>query len=327
MNGLINTWDLFPADDKAFEKTALSLFLFQYNRIPIYKKYVDQLGIDINGIQTLTQIPFLPISFFKTNQVKAVDADIEIIFESSGTTLQVPSKHYVQDLGIYQKCLLNSFESHFGKITECVILGLLPGYLERPNASLVYMVNSLMKASEQTSSGFFLHDFKALTETLYSMSNSAKKVILFGVTHALLDYFESTDVIPNNVSIVETGGMKGKRKEISKSEVYETLSKKISMKKIYGEYGMTELLSPSYSDKENLYEPPLSLKAMVREMDDPFVVKNAGRGALNIIDLGNLYSCSFIATEDTGEVFENGNFSLYGRLEESDLRGCNLMYH
>lgn len=327
MNTEINKIKIFNLSKQAFEQTALELFRYQYHQITIYREFTDSLKVDINIIDSIHNIPFLPIQFFKSHKVFNEKIHEEKFFESSGTTSETCSKHFIHDLTLYEVSILHSFNANYGNPAEYVILALLPHYLERDNSSLVYMVNYLMKESKQSEAGFYLNNFNDLESQIKLSIKAGKRVILFGVTFALLDFFEAIDVSLDNVIIIETGGMKGKRKEITKEEFYQKLSEKIPIENIHSEYGMTELLSPSFSKSNQLFIPPTTAKMLVRDVSDPFFINNFGRGALNIIDLANMHSCSFIATDDLVEINQKGHFEILGRLSNSDIRGCNLMYH
>lgn len=327
MNYTIKNIDFFPQEPAVFEEMALRVFQMQYLHVPIYREFIDALKIDVAGIQTLDQIPFLPIQFFKSHRVIDPALSVETVFESSGTSGINLSKHYIHSLKLYETSILTGFEKMYGKASDYVFLALLPHYLERQHSSLVYMVNFLMKQTNCETSGFFLHDFTALAETLRILEEKQKKVILFGVTFALLDFFEQLPFYLNHTTVIETGGMKGHRKEITKQEFHSMLSNKIDASRIHSEYGMTELLSPSYALKDGVFYPPYSKKVLVRDGSDPLLVSIKGKGVLNIIDLANAYSCSFIATDDLGVVYGDGSFEVLGRLEQSDMRGCNLLYH
>lgn len=319
--------DFFPQEPAAFEEMALRVFQMQYLHVPIYHEFVDTLKIDVAGVETLDQIPFLPIQFFKTHRVIDPALSVETTFESSGTSGITLSKHPIHSLKLYETSILNGFEKMYGAASDYVFLALLPHYLERQYSSLVYMVNFLMQQTNHEKYGFFLHDFTALTKTLRILEEKQSKVILFGVTFALLDFFEQLPFYLNHTTVIETGGMKGRRKEITKQEFHSMLSNKIDASRIHSEYGMTELLSPSYALKNGVFYPPNSKKILVRDPSDPLSVQPTGKGVLNIIDLANAYSCSFIATDDLGLVHSDGSFEVLGRMEQSDMRGCNLLYH
>lgn len=327
MNYTFKNTEFFPQDETAFRDLALNVFRAQYQHVPIYKEFINALKIEVTRVQALHQIPFLPIQFFKTHAVIDPTIKVERVFESSGTSGVALSKHYIHSLETYETSILKGFEQMYGKAEDYVFLALLPHYLERQNSSLVYMVNFLMKQSNRGTDGFFLYDFDALNDRLRALEEKQIKVILFGVTFALIDFFEQLPFYLKHTIIIETGGMKGQRKEITKQEFHTLLSNKIDSSSIHSEYGMTELLSPSYARKDGVFYPPSSKKVLVRDVSDPLSVSKTGKGVLNIIDLANIHSCSFIATDDLGVVFDDGSFEVLGRMEQSDMRGCNLLYN
>lgn len=317
---------IFNVTDETFEATALEVFRYQYENVEVYRQYVTELGVKVQDVQTITQIPFLPISFFKTQKVVADEQFAELIFESSGTTGTVNSKHYITHPYIYEKSLLKGFEQAFGDPKAYCFVALLPNYLERQNSSLVYMVNQLMGESQHPKNGFYLYNHEELYATLQELEAKKQPTLLFGVSFALLDFAEKYALSLRNVKIIETGGMKGRRKEITRAELHETLCQAFGTTQIYSEYGMTELLSQAYSQKQDEYHCPAWLRVLLREVNDPFsFVKQGEKGGINVIDLANLYSCSFIETQDLGCINANGSFSVLGRFDTSDVRGCNLM--
>ncbi len=325
MSIITSPYHIFSLESKDFLKTALEVFRFQAANCTIYKNYIEQLSININAVHTLEEIPFLPIQFFKTHKVVSTSQEEYTLFESSATSSQTPSKHYVADEELYKLSLLKSFESAFGSIKGKVILGLLPHYLERKNSSLVYMVNFLMQESGQDMDGFFLDKEEELFILLKQLESEGREVLLFGVTFALLDFAKNFSTDLKYTTIIETGGMKGRAKEQTRAAVHETLKKSFGPKPICSEYGMAELLSQSYYISENLFEPPPWKRVLIRDLYDPFDIKSYGKGALNIIDLANVHSCSFIATDDMGTAEINGKFNVLGRLDASEIRGCNLL--
>jgi hypothetical protein len=306
-------------------KLALEIFYYQYTNNIIYKKYVDAIGCNVNEIDSITKIPFLPIHFFKTHTVICGNLDYTICFKSSGTTSTNPSKHFIKNINIYNTSYLNGFVNVFGDPSNYLILGLLPNYIEQGNSSLVYMVNGLISKSKYAQSNMYLYNHEALYENLKWAEQLQIPTILFGVTYALLAFAKNFPMVLNHTTLIETGGMKGRGAELTRSELHLRLQTAFSLKNICSEYGMTELLSQAYSKANEIFEPSTTLQVLVRDLYDPFDVRPTGKGALNIIDLSNLYSCSFIATEDQGQVFENGNFTVIGRLDNSDMRGCNLL--
>lgn len=310
---------------------ALKIFLLQYNHNELYRKYIDALRVVPEKVTSIEKIPFLPISFFKTHAVQTTSFKPEIIFESSGTTGETTSKHSIKSLSLYKKSFLKTFQLFYGNPQDWCILGLLPGYLERENSSLVMMVNELIKRSYNSSSGFYLHDHRKLYKTLLHNEIKGTPTLLIGVTYALLDFVEKYSLKLEHTIVMETGGMKGKREEITREEVHIILMNKLGTDKIYSEYGMTELLSQAYSNGNGIFHSPPWMKVLTREYNDPFSItaKPAGQkpanGLINIIDLANLYSCCFIATDDVGKIYGNNTFEILGRRDSSDLRGCSLL--
>lgn len=312
-----------------FEQEAIQLFRYQYQHNMVYREYCLSLGYtDVENIKNATEIPFLPISFFKKAVVSSVsNIQPKKIFESSGTTGTLSSKHYLYREELYQESLQHCFEKAFNDVSDWYFFALLPGYAERNNASLVYMVHSLMERGAKDFGGFYLRQYHELKSEIEKALATKKKVMLFAVTHALFDFQEKLG--PQNwegLYLMETGGMKGLRKEIVRPELHEILSKNFNCH-LYSEYGMTELLSQAYfrPGSERFY-PPEHMKVMVRDVHDPLSCANEGSGSLNIIDLANIDSCSFIATEDLGRVFKDGSFEVLGRMDHSEQRGCNLLF-
>lgn len=308
-----------------FYDIANEVFHFQYSHNPIYRQWCNCLAYNVDSNFLIHQIPFLPISFFKTQIITTTTFSPATIFESSGTTTSVNSKHFVKDISIYEKSFLKAFEQFYGNVKDWCIIGLLPSYLERNNSSLVFMANELIKKSKHANSGFYLNEFEKLGEILTILEKQQQKTLLIGVTFALLDFAEQFNIPLQHTTIMETGGMKGRREELTRNEVHEKLKKSFKVKQVHSEYGMTELLSQAYAKKDGRYICPSWMKVLVREEDDPFAIKTSGKGVLNIIDLANIYSCSFIATDDAGIVYEDGSFEVAGRLDNSDIRGCSLM--
>lgn len=319
---LNNLFGLLP---DAFEAAALEVFRYQHAANAVYRNFCDALGTKADSVQQVCDIPFLPIGFFKTHTVLSGDAPAKLYFESSGTTLQVPSRHYISDPALYERMLLHGFERVYGKVEDWAILGLLPSYLERGQSSLVYMVQHLMQRSGNDANAFFLHDYAALANTLRKQEAMGKPTLLIGVTYALLDFAEAHAMPLQHTVVMETGGMKGRRKELLRDEVHALLKQAFGLKQVHAEYGMTELLSQAYSKGEGIFECPPWMRVLVRDDDDPLQVHMQGRGAINVVDLANVHSCSFIATDDMGEVMENGRFTVLGRLDYSDIRGCSLL--
>ncbi len=322
---------IFSVSGETFESLAIDICHFQYRENPLYRQYCDALHIDIRTVQQLSQIPFLPIGFFKTKTITTTRFTPEAVFESSGTTGQVNSKHHVKDLSLYETSFNKAFRLFYGDLSNYCILGLLPSYLERKNASLVYMVDHWIRSSGHPNSGFYLYDHEKLRDTLLENEQHKQPTILIGVSYALLDFAEKYPMQLRHTIVMETGGMKGRSREITKKALHEILQQRLGLSAIHSEYGMTELLSQAYSPAAGIFETPPWMKIVVRAEDDPFDLlsippeKGFATGAVNIIDLANLYSCAFIATDDTAKLFSTGHFEITGRMENSDVRGCGLM--
>jgi hypothetical protein len=311
------------ANENEFRQIALEVYRTQYLTNVVYKAFCDALRRTPAEVMELEEIPFLPIQFFKSHQVTSGGFSPEVVFKSSGTTGSVTSQHYVKDIAVYRLSFLSCFEAFYGKPSDSCILGLLPSYLERGDSSLVYMVNCLVQNSGHESSGFYLYDLKKLQETLLALEQRKQKTILFGVTYALLDFAASFSMPLQHTTIVETGGMKGRKKERSKAELYQQLQTAFCLNEIHSEYGMTELLSQAYA-VNGFYKTPPWMKILLREETDPFSFSQR-TGAINVIDLANIYSCSFIATDDLGRLHEDGSFEVLGRMDNSDIRGCSQL--
>ncbi len=321
--GLPNLDKIWSISNLNFNEVTLEIFQFQVKNNPVYSKYINLIGQDPSEIDHYSKIPFLPIQFFKTHKVCSTQFKPAAIFESSSTTGINTSKHYIKDVNQYHKNSLKTFELLIGALSNYEVLGLLPNYLERGNSSLVSMVKSFMEYNKQ-SNNFFLYNHDELNEKLCSSTN--KKFLLFGVSFALLDFAENHTINNNNLLIIETGGMKGRKKEITKEQVYQDLQDSFPNATIISEYGMTELLSQAYSNTQGIYSTPPWMKVLPRADTDPLSFDPTKRTcALNIIDLANINSCSFIATDDLGIINEDGTFSVIGRLDNADLRGCSLM--
>ncbi|WP_299211366.1 acyl transferase [uncultured Dokdonia sp.] len=319
--------DIFAIkNSQEFEQKALDVFRYQFEHNTVYRSFCDLLYKNPSDIKTVAEIPFLPISFFKSHEVVSSQKETEAIFTSSGTTGSITSKHYVKDLSLYETSFQKGFTQSYGAIEEYVVLALLPSYLEREGSSLVYMVDHLIKASKHEDSGFYLDDYFALSEKLKDLDTSGKKVLLIGVSFALLDLIENDHFSLQHTIIMETGGMKGKRKEMIREELHAMLSKGFGVSEIHSEYGMTELLSQAYSNGKGVFTTPPWMKILIRDPEDPLTIfSNSKTGGLNVIDLANIHSCSFIATQDLGRIHPDGSFSVVGRFDNSDIRGCNLM--
>lgn len=324
---------IFPVNNLDFGRLSIEIFRFQYDNNAVYNAYVKALGIDPAKVESIFQIPFLPISFFKTHTVQATLFNPQITFESSGTTGANTSRHRVKDPGLYEESFTRGFERVYGPVNDWCIIGLLPSYLERKNSSLVYMVNKMISQSGQPESGFYLDEYEVLKEVLMKLEGRQQKTLLIGVTFGLLDFAARYPFPLKHTVIMETGGMKGRRKEMIRDEVHAELKKAFNVQSVHSEYGMTELLSQAYSKGDGIFECPPWMRVMVRDEDDPLNLQEPAdsknrkemSGILNVIDLANIWSCSFIATDDAGKVFENGSFEVQGRMDNSDIRGCNLL--
>ena len=312
--------------ESEFEELALQVFKFQFENNPTYRSFCDLLYKHPSDIKNIKDIPFLPIQFFKSHKILSTSKSEKIIFSSSGTTGSVTSKHHVTDISIYEKSFFNGFEHFYGDIKDYVILALLPSYLEREGSSLIYMVDCLIKASSHPESGFYLDDFEQLTKTIHALEKKQKKTILIGVSFALLDLIEKFQFQLKHTIIMETGGMKGRRKEMIRTELHDILKKGFGVNEIHSEYGMTELLSQAYSKGKGVFKTPPWMKILTRETEDELSIQSTGKtGGINIIDLSNVNSCAFIATQDLGKVNKDSSFEVIGRYDHSDIRGCNLM--
>jgi phenylacetate-coenzyme A ligase PaaK-like adenylate-forming protein len=326
MQDLINS--IFSIkNEKEFSSLALEVFHFQAKENKVYKTYLSHLQISPSEIKEYSEIPFLPIEFFKTHQVLSSNKKPNLIFESSGTTGQQTSKHLVVSKSIYESSFLKSFSAFYENPEELCILALLPSYLERENSSLVYMMDHLIKMSKHKDSGFYLNNLEELSEILQKRNQDKRPALLLGVSFALLDLAESHYMpLSSNIKIMETGGMKGRRKEIIREELHSILKKAFHLERIHSEYGMTELLSQAYASADRKFHSPPWMKILIRDPYDPLTILPASQsGAINVIDLANIYSCSFIATSDLGRLHKNGSFDVAGRMDSSEIRGCNLM--
>ncbi|HXB10139.1 MAG TPA: hypothetical protein VNW04_23610 [Puia sp.] len=314
--------NLTPAE---LEPRALELFRFQYQHNPLYRRYTETLGVNPEAVLRLEDIPFLPVSFFKTDTVRTTDFIPETVFTSSGTTGMVTSRHEIRDLGLYQRSFRTAFGHFYGSNTDWCVIGLLPSYLERSSSSLVVMVDDLIKGSGHPRSGFYLYDHEALYGVLQELEVRGQKTLLIGVTFALLDFAEKYSLSLRHTLIMETGGMKGRRRELTRPELHAFLTARLGVAAVHAEYGMTELLSQAYSPGGGIFSCPPWMRMLVRTEDDPLEVRREGEGILNIIDLANRWSCAFLATEDVGRVFPDGRFEVAGRVDNSDIRGCSLL--
>jgi phenylacetate-coenzyme A ligase PaaK-like adenylate-forming protein len=318
--------DIFaPLDEAVFEKKALELYAFQYRHNTVYRQFSNLLDKSPGNVKSLYDIPFLPVEMFKWHQVVSAPPPYEAVFESSGTTGMIRSKHYVKDLSVYKTAFRKTFEMFYGPSSGYLILALLPSYLERDNSSLIYMMNDLI-ASARPGSGFYLHDTERLYRNLVQADSSGEKVLLFGVSFALWDFSVQYDFNLKNTIIMETGGMKGRKREPVRQELHGILSENFGVPVIHSEYGMTELLSQAYSRGEGKFKTPPWMKILIRDTEDPMSYLPENKtGGINIIDLANVYSCAFIATQDLGKQLPGGSFEVSGRFDNSDIRGCNLL--
>jgi phenylacetate-coenzyme A ligase PaaK-like adenylate-forming protein len=324
---------IFGVNEESFESLALEIFSFQFKNNSIYKSYTEALGITPASIRSLEQIPFLPVRFFKSHDIKTTSFNPRTIFESSGTTGSINSHHLIKDISLYEESFIKGFELFYGPVKDYCIIGLLPSYLERKNSSLVYMVEKLIQLTGHLQSGFYLNEYEKLIAVLNELEKQKQRTILIGVTFALIDLAKKFKLNLKHTIIIETGGMKGRGQEIVRPQVHSILKQAFNIPAIHSEYGMTELLSQAYSKGEGIFHCPPWMKVLVRDDEDPLLVKIVSRfqngpqlsGAINIIDLTNIYSCSFIATDDVGKIYNDGSFEVLGRMDNSDLRGCSLL--
>jgi len=311
---------------KTFAARALEIFNFQYKTVQVYRDFCQGLSVSPGEVDAVEKIPFLPVSFFKTHNVFSGEKNSQLIFESSGTTGELTSKHFVADESIYKNSFRKGFELAYGNISDYVILALLPSYLERNNSSLVYMVADWINQSQHPDSGFYLNEMDKLRDKLVALNSAGQKVILIGVSFALLDLAERFPVQLRNTIVMETGGMKGRRKELVRAELHQILKDRLGVQAVHSEYGMTELLSQAYSQADGLFSCPPWMKVLVCDPEDPLtLIGHAKNGGINVIDLANVYSCSFIATQDLGKTYPDGRFEVLGRFDHADIRGCNLL--
>lgn len=324
---MISVQDIFTiSSHKQFEKIALKVFRFQYENNQVYRSFCEFLNTDVQKVKSLEQIPFLPIQFFKSHNVVSNTDTIQETFTSSGTTGMITSKHLITDVSLYEQSYRNAFSEFYGNIEDYAVLALLPSYLERTGSSLIYMVKDLIELSNNENSGFYLSNYDELIAKLTELDNAGQNVILIGVTYALLDLAEKQKFQLKNTIIMETGGMKGKRKEMIREELHLVLCEGFGVQSIHSEYGMTELLSQAYSLGNGIFECPSWMQILVRDTEDALTYVDYGKtGGVNVIDLANINSCSFIATQDLGKKYQNNSFEILGRFDNSDIRGCNLM--
>ncbi len=312
--------------EEDFTTAAIAVFKHQFNNNKVYRSFCDLLYIHPSDVQTIEQIPFLPIQFFKTKNVLSSTDEVQETFTSSGTTGSVMSKHLVTDISWYEASYLKGFHHFYGAIENYVVLALLPNYLERKGSSLIYMVDDLIQRSKQPESGFYLNNLSELAKKLIELGKKGQKVLLIGVSFALLDLIEAYHFNLKNTIIMETGGMKGRRKELIRNELHQILGNGFGVQQIHSEYGMTELLSQGYSKGNGIFNCPPWMRLLTRDTEDALTIQDSGKsGGINVIDLANYNSCSFIATQDLGKVYLDNSFEIIGRFDNSDIRGCNLM--
>ncbi len=325
---LINSEKLLNGTAADFGINALNLFIYQYGNNELYRAYCDAIHLRPGNVRSVEDIPFLPVSFFRTHRPltnPATTDNAQLVFESSGTTGAEASRHYVHDQRVYEQSLLNGFRQFYGPPEDYCILALLPSYLERKNASLVYMAKTLMAAGAHPKSGFYIDEWENLRDTIQSLALTGTKTLLLGVTFALLDFAEAYPMALKNTIVMETGGMKGRKEELTRSEVHGILKKQWQLDAVHSEYGMTELLSQAYAAADGVFRATSTMRVLVRDINDPFDVRSTGSGAINVIDLANIHSCAFVATDDIGVLKADGTFEVLGRLDNSALRGCSLM--
>ena len=323
---------IFAASANSFNGLAVELFNYQYQNNTIYQQYCNALKINTTVVDAVHKIPFLPISFFKTHEIKAGEFETSTIFESSGTTGSINSKHFVRDINVYRQSFTACFEKFYGPPENKCILGLLPSYLERKNSSLVIMTEELIRKSGNELSGFYLYDHEKLHSTLIHNELLKIPTLLIGVSYALVDFAEKYPMQLRHTIVMETGGMKGRREEMTRQELHTRLQDQLGLSLVHSEYGMTELLSQAYSKGDGIFHCPGWMKILIRDEDNPFNIMTADdahtksvTGLINIIDLANIYSCCFIATDDIGRLHNNESFEVLGRMDGSDVRGCSLM--
>lgn len=316
-----------PGNDQDWNCLALEIFRYQAEENPVYRSFLTYLNVNPDVISHYTDIPFMPVGFFKDHVVVTGDSkSAEKVFTSSSTTGTVPSRHFICDLRLYEESFLKAFRLFYGDVANYRFLALLPGYLERTGSSLVYMLDFMIRMTEVNGSGFFLHDHAALETRLLQPEEGAVKTILFGASYALLDFSERHPIDLSHAIIMETGGMKGRHREMIREELHNLLCQRFHSEMIHSEYGMTELLSQAFSQGNGVYKAPPWMKVLVRDPNDPLTLLPEGKtGGINVIDLADIYSCSFISTQDLGRTMEDGSFEILGRFDESDVRGCNLL--
>ncbi|WP_248724893.1 acyl transferase [Seonamhaeicola sp. ML3] len=312
--------------ENQFESKALEVFKFQFENNRVYRSFCDLINKTPSEVNAIDKIPFLPIQFFKTHDILSSKKTVQTTFTSSGTTGSITSKHHITDLSIYEQSFGKCFEQFYGNIKDYVVLALLPSYLERQGSSLIYMANTLIEESKHNESGFYLNNLNELKQTLVKLNSKGQKVLLIGVSFALLDLVEKFQFNLKNTIVMETGGMKGRRKELIREELHVILKKRFGINSVHSEYGMTELLSQAYSKEKGIFHCPPWMRVLTRDTEDPLSIQSPKKsGGLNIIDFANINSCAFIATQDLGRVHSDGSFEVIGRFDHSDIRGCNLM--
>ena len=316
-------------NESQFEHLALKVFSFQYEENEVYREYCELVKRTPENVEQLTDIPFLPIELFKSHTILTGSQDYELLFQSSGTTGQERSRHFLKKASLYRSSFLEGFRRFYGEPEDFCILALLPNYMENKQSSLIFMVNELIQRSGHEESGFYLDNLEELANNLIKLKTQQTKILLLGVSYALLDLAEKFPMDLSNVTIMETGGMKGRREELTRDELHGILKNRFQVEYIHSEYGMAELLSQAYSKGGGFFETPPWMKVLLREYNDPFCVQRAtdqaNHGGINVIDLANLYSCAFIETKDIGKTYPDGRFEVLGRFDYSDIRGCNLM--
>jgi hypothetical protein len=318
---------IFDVQTYGFEQLALELFRLQSGENQLYRSFIQALNVDPYKVSTVASIPYMPVSFFKNHDVVTGNFEAETVFESSGTTQTGNSRHLLKSTHLYQRSFTKTFELFYGSPKQWCVIGLLPSYLERKNSSLVMMLNGLIEMSAHPESGFYLYEHEKLAQVLRKNEAAKQKTMLIGVTFALLDFAQVFRFPLKYTTVMETGGMKGRRKEITRTEVHQILKDAWQLDSVHSEYGMTELLSQAYSAREGLFRCPPWMKIILRDEDDPLTVKTSTKnGLVNVIDLANIYSCAFVATDDIGKLHNDGSFEITGRMDSSDVRGCSLMY-
>jgi hypothetical protein len=322
----LSFFDRIWENDANFDALSIELFRYQAQHCGVYKQYIDALSLQVDLVEKVEQIPFLPISFFKTHQVTTHSFEPEIIFKSSGTTAQTRSQHLVKRKELYTRTFNTILKDFYGLHPDTIIIGLLPSYVENGDSSLVFMVDNLIQQSNDKRSGIYLNNYAALQQILIEASAEKKSILCIGVTYALLEFANQfPTALNNNCIIMETGGMKGRGEEKSREEVHQILSTAFQLQDIHSEYGMTELMSQAYSKQSGIFKNGKSMKVLVRDFYDPFDIKTQGRGIANIIDLANIHSCAFIATQDIADIEADGSFAILGRQDHAEIRGCNML--